>query len=66
MTRKQFLRSLKQVSLTFDVDVLAADSEDKSANMSLGEIVNAAQKNRKSACALSGFDKNMGMSQSAC
>ena len=44
----------------------AADSEDKLANMSLGEIVDRAQKNRRSACALSGFAKNMGLSPGAC
>jgi TPR repeat protein len=57
---------LSMMSMTLGMDVLAADSEDKLANMSLGEILGRAQKNRKSACALSGFAKNMGMSPAAC
>jgi hypothetical protein len=54
------------MSMTLGMDVLAADSEDKLANMSLGEILARAQKNRKSACALSGFAANLGLSPGAC
>ena len=43
------------MSMTLGVDVLAAYSEEKLANMSLGEVLDRAQKNRKLACALSGF-----------
>ena len=57
---------LAMMSMTLGVDVLAADSEEQLANMNLGEILNRAQKNRKSACALSGFANNMGLSPSAC
>lgn len=57
---------IAMMSMTLGMDVLAADSEDKLANMSLGEILSLAQKNRKSACALSDFAANMGMSPSAC
>jgi len=66
MRPSQFLHSIKQVSLTLGVDVLAADSEEKLANVSLGEVLDRAQKNRRSACALSGFANNMGMSPGAC
>jgi hypothetical protein len=57
---------LAMMSMTLGVDVLAADSEDKLTNMSLGEILDRAQKNRKSACIYSGFAVNMGMSPGAC
>ena len=57
---------LSMMSMTLGMDVLAADSEEKLANLSLGEVLTLAQKNRKSACALSGFASNMGMSPGAC
>lgn len=57
---------LSMMSMTLGVDVLAADSEEQLANLSLGEILGRAQKNRKSACALSGFANNMGLPPSAC
>jgi TPR repeat protein len=57
---------LSMMSMTLGMDVLAADSEEQLANMSLGEILGRAQKNRKSACALSGFAANMGLSPGAC
>jgi TPR repeat protein len=57
---------IAMMSMTLGMDVLAADSEEKLANLSLGEILSLAQKNRKSACALSGFAANMGMSPTAC
>jgi TPR repeat protein len=57
---------LSMMSMTLGVDVLAADSEEQLANLSLGEILGRAQKNRKSACALSGFAANMGLSPGAC
>jgi TPR repeat protein len=57
---------LSMMSMTIGVDVLAADSEEQLSNLSLGEILGRAQKNRKSACALSGFAANMGLSPGAC
>ena len=57
---------LSMMSMTLGMDVLAADSEEKLANLSLGEVLTLAQKNRKSACALSGFASNMEMSPGAC
>jgi hypothetical protein len=57
---------LAMMSMTLGVDVLAADSEEKLANMSFGEVLDRAQENRRSACALSGFASNMGIPPSAC
>ena len=57
---------IAMMSMTLGVDVLAADSEDTLADLSLGDVLTLAQKNRKSACALSGFASNIGMSPSTC
>jgi TPR repeat protein len=57
---------LSMMSMTLGMDVLAADSEEKLANMSLEDILRLAYTNRRSACVLSGFAKNMGVPLSAC
>jgi len=57
---------LAMTSVTLGMDVLAADSEDKLANMSLGEVLSGALRNRKSACINSGFTTNLGVPTSMC
>jgi hypothetical protein len=52
---------LAMMSMTLGFDVLAADAEEKMANMSLAEMLARAQRNRKSACA-----NNLGLSSGAC